>query len=100
MDDGRREKVDLAWAAVFMSAVATVALTLLFTFSGGTTLDLVTGMDLIVGWTISVLSVVLLLTTPGASKVLLVCGRVMVWMAFCSLAVAGALGILSMFGVG
>ena len=95
MEEGRREKIDLVWASVFQSLVATVAMTLLCAFSPGNNIDMATAIDLMVGWTISILCVVMLLANPGSSKALLSAGRLLVWLVFASLAIAGILGMNS-----
>ena len=97
MEEARREKIDLVWASVFMSFVATVAIILVLSFSPGTDLDKATAIDLIVGWTSSVLCAVMMLAIPGSSKALLLAGRVLVWLTFASIAVAGVLGIVSIW---
>ncbi len=100
MDEDRVQKINLVWASVYVSIVCTVALVLLFSFAGGSGLDVVIAIDLVVGWITSVLSVVLLLTLPGESRALLVLGRLLVWAACLTLVIAAGLGVLSIAGLG
>jgi hypothetical protein len=100
MSDPSASKRDLVWAAVFLSAISTVGLTLLLTFGGYSSLDNVTAVLLIAGWTLSVFAVVLLLTVPGQAAGLLVAGRVLAWLIFATLGLASVFGVLSIVGVG
>jgi len=100
MEENRQQRIDLVWAAVFMSCIATVALALLFTFASGAPLNTVIAMDLVGGWILSVLAVVLLLTLPIEGKALLAFGRIVIWLALLTLLIAGGLGVLSIAGVG
>ena len=100
MDESRRQKIDLVWAAVYVSVVATVALALLFSFAGSSGIDTVIAIDLVVGWTLSVISVVTLLLLSGAGRALLLFGRILIGLACFTLIVAAGLGVLSIAGVG
>jgi len=90
----------VVWAAVFVSAISTVALALLFTFAGGTTLDTIIAIDLVIGWTLAAVTVVLLLTVSAEGKGLLALGRILIWLALLDLLTAGVLGVLSIAGGG
>jgi len=100
MQPERTQKVDLVWAAVFLSGVSTLGLTLLFAFGNASGLERATAALLILAWMLAVLGVVLLLTVPGAARGLLVGGRVLIWTVFLALALAALLGVLSVVGVG
>ena len=94
MDDLRSQKLDLAWAGVFLSVVCAVALALLFTFTGGLHLHRIAAIDLILAWLGSVTVVVLLLALPS-SRALVMAGRLLVALIFFALVVAAILGSIS-----
>jgi hypothetical protein len=100
MLENRTQKTDLVWAGVYLSAVATIGLALVFAFGDDRGLDVVVAIDLLVAWMLSATVVVFLLTVPGAGRVLLLLGRVMIWTVFAALILAAVLGILSTAGVG
>lgn len=94
MDDLRAQKLDLAWAGVFLSVVCAAALALLLAFARGLQIDRIAAIDLVLAWLGSVTVVVLLLALPS-SRVLVIAGRLLVAMIFLALVVAAILGSIS-----
>jgi hypothetical protein len=96
MDDTDRQRLHLAWASVFLTVVAAFGLTLSLVFGMGTGLDVASGILFIAAGLLVVLDATLLLGAPRAGPGLLVVGKLLLWVAFACLSVAGALGGVSM----
>ncbi|MHC4224934.1 MAG: hypothetical protein ACYSX0_16185 [Planctomycetota bacterium] len=97
-ETGRREKLDLVWAAVFLTAVIAVFLVVLFAFVAGQELVPEMAIVLLIGGALSVLNATLLLSVPGQGSALLTIGRLLVWVSFLAVAIACVLGVVSMVG--
>ena len=96
MEDTDRQKLHLVWASVFLTAVGAFGLTLLLAFGQGKDLEVASGILFIAAGLVVVLDAILLLSSPRAGPGLLVIGRLLLWVAFACLFVAGALGGVSM----
>jgi hypothetical protein len=94
----RREKPDLIWAAVFLTAVIAVFLVVLFAFAVGEKLVPEMAIVLLIGGGLSVLNATLLLSAPGQGPALLTVGRLLVWVSFLAIAIACVLGVVSIAG--
>jgi hypothetical protein len=94
----RREKLDLVWATVFLTAVITAFLVVLFAFVAERKLVAEMAIVLLIGGGLSALNATLLLSAPGQGAGLLTIGRLLVWVSFLAIAVACVLGVISLVG--
>ncbi|MFQ5655678.1 MAG: hypothetical protein ACE5GW_13235 [Planctomycetota bacterium] len=89
-----RERIDLAWASVYLSALAVSGLFLLAAFASGEA-AILAAIALIAAIAPLILNVVLLLSVPGERPSLLRASRILLWLALAALLAACVFGVLT-----
>ena len=78
MDNERREKLDVVWGTVFLTAFAMWGLTMLIFEGGRGSGPIVVALG--IGVLLSLVTVPLLLSVPGSSATRLTAGRILLWL--------------------
>ncbi|MHC4471275.1 MAG: hypothetical protein ACYTDY_05385 [Planctomycetota bacterium] len=97
-EDARRQKVDLAWAAVFETAVITAFLIGLLALAPKDDTTAWMTVLLLVGGAVSILNVVILLASPGDGPGLLAFGRLFVLLSLAGVVGTCVMGIVAALG--